>query len=103
MKKKILSALLCVVLCFSSVGVSAEMSGKTASRYLKSILGAIADNYKFGIEKEELYEAVLEYILEKHPEYLEDAFVAATKKLDDYSVYYNADELGSFMTNVNQS
>ncbi len=103
MKKKILSALLCVALCFSNVSVNAELSSETASRYLKGILDLISANYKYGIEKEELYEAVIDYFLEKDPEALEDAFVAATKKLDDYSTYYNADELGSFMTNVNQS
>ncbi len=103
MKKKILSALLCVVLCMSCVSVNAELSPETASRYLKGILDLISSNYKYGIEKEELYEAVIDYFLEQNPDALEDAFVAATKKLDDYSVYYNADELGNFMTNVNQS
>lgn len=103
MKKKILSALLCAVLCFSGVSVNAELSPETASRYLKSIIEIISANYKYGIEKEELYEAVIDYFLEKNPEALEEAFVAATEKLDDYSIYYNADELGNFITNVNQS
>lgn len=103
MKKKFLSAVLCVVLCFSTVSVSAEISSDVASRYLKGILGVIAENYKYGIEKEELYEAVIDYFLEKDPELLEGAFVAATEKLDDYSVYYNESELSSFVTNVNQS
>lgn len=103
MKKKFLSAVLCVVLCFLSVSVSAEISGETASRYLKGILGIVADNYKYGIEKEELYEAVIDYFLEQNPEYLEEAFAAATKKLDDYSVYYDASELSNFVTNVHQS
>lgn len=103
MKKKVLSVILCAVLCFSSLGVSAEISGEDASRYLKGIIDIIAGNYKYGIEKEELYEAVIDYFIKNNPELLEEAFSAATDVLDDYSVYYNADELSSFVTNVHQT
>lgn len=103
MKKKILSVILCAVLCFSSIAVSAEISGEDASRYLKGIMEVISANYKYGIEKEELYEAVIDYLLGENPELLEGAFSAATDVLDDYSVYYDASELGNFVTNVHQS
>ncbi len=103
MKKKILSVILCAVLCFSSIAVSAEISGEDASRYLKGIMEVISANYKYGIEKEELYEVVIDYLLHENPELLEGAFKAATEALDDYSVYYDSTELGNFVTNVHQS
>jgi len=103
MKKKILSVILCAVLCFSSVGVSAQISGEDATRYLKGIMEIISANYKYGIEKEDLYEAVIDYLLGENPELLEGAFSAATDVLDDYSVYYDASELSSFVTNVHQT
>jgi len=103
MKQTLLSVVFCAVLCFSSIGVSAEISGETASRYLKGIMEIIAADYKYGIEKEELYEAVIDYLLGENPELLEGAFSAATGVLDDYSVYYDASELGNFVTNVHQS
>lgn len=103
MKKKFLSAVLASFICFSSVGVSAEISGETATRYIKGIVDIIADNYKYGIEKAELYEAVTEYLLKENPELLEGAFNAVTDILDDYSVYYDAEELGNFVNNVQQS
>lgn len=103
MKKKILSVILSVVLCFSSVGVSAETLSETASRYLNGIIDIIASNYKYGVEKEELYTAVIDYLIGENPELLEGAFKAATDILDDYSVYYDANELSSFVTNVHQS
>ncbi len=102
MKKKIISVILAAVMLFSCVAVSAETQGETASRYLNAILKAIADNYKYGVDKEELYKAVASYLIEKNPEDLEGAFKAATDILDDYSVYYNSSELSSFVTNVHQ-
>lgn len=103
MKKKILSIVLAAVLCFSGVSVSAETQGETAARYLNSIIKIIEKYYKFGVEKDELYEAVINYLMGEHPEELEGALKAATDILDDYSVYYNEDELSNFVTNVHQS
>ena len=103
MKKKILSGILAAVLCFSAVGVSAETKGETAARYLNSIIKIIENYYKYGVEKEELYKAVIDYLMEKNPENFEGALKAATDILDDYSVYYNSDELSNFVTNVHQS
>ncbi|MBQ3181616.1 MAG: PDZ domain-containing protein [Clostridia bacterium] len=103
MKKKVLSVVLCALFCFSSLGVSAEISGEDATRYLKGIMEIISANYKYGIEKETLYEAVIDYLLGENPELIEGAFSAATDVLDDYSVYYDASELGNFVTNVQQT
>ena len=103
MKKKVLSLVLAVALCFSNILVSAEISPDVASAYLEGVIDVISKNYKYGIEKEELYRAVLDYMIRENPEDLEGAFKAATDVLDSYSEYYNADELASFVTNVHQS
>ncbi len=103
MKKRILSVILAVVLCFSVISVSAETEGETAARYLNSIIKIIERYYKYGVEKEDLYEAVIEYLMEQNPEHLEGALKAATDILDDYSVYYNDDELLNFTSNVHQT
>lgn len=103
MQKKILSVVLAFVMCFSCVSVFAETVGETSARYLNGIIDIIEQYYKYGIDKETMYEAVIEYIMEENPELLEGAISAATSVLDDYSVYYNSGELTSFNTNVHQS
>lgn len=104
MKKKILSIVLSFVLCFTCVSVSAaETVGETAARYLKAMIEIIEKYYKYDIEKEDLYNAVIDYLMEKNPELLDGALLAATSILDDYSTYYNADELGGFVESVHQS
>ncbi len=105
MKKKVLSVLLAAVMMFSCVSVSAaETRGETASRYLIGLIELIDEYYKYGdVTKEELYEAVIDYLIKENPDAIEDALSVATDKLDDYSVYYTADELGEFVQNVHQS
>lgn len=103
MKKKVLSIVLAMVICFCSVSVSAETVGETSARYLNGIIDIIADYYKYDVDKETLYETVIEYIMEKNPELLEGAISSATSVLDDYSVYYNTNELANFVTNVHQT
>ncbi len=103
MKKKILSVVLALILCFSATSISAETVGETASKYLIGLLDIIANTYKYGIEKEELYKVALDYLIKENPEELEGTLSAATDILDDYSVYYNSDELSSFVTNVQQT
>lgn len=103
MKKKLLSIVLAIVLCFSVASVSAETVGETSARYLNGIIDIIANHYKYGANKETMYEAVIEYIMEANPELLEGSISAATSVLDDYSVYYNASELTNFVSNVHQS
>lgn len=104
MKKRILSIVLALVMVFSCVGVSAETRGETASRYLIGLIGLIDKYYKYGdVTKEEMYEAVIDYFMKENPDELEAALKVVTDKLDDYSVYYTADELGNFVQNVHQS
>lgn len=105
MKKKILSVILAFVMIFSCVSVSAtETKGETASRYLIGLIGLIDKYYKYDdVTKEEIYEAVIDYFIKENPDMIEGALKAATDVLDDYSVYYTADELGDFVQNVHQS
>lgn len=105
MKKKILSILLATVMIFSCVSVSAtETRGETASRYLIGLIELIDEYYKYDdVTKEELYEAVIDYLIKENPDAIEGALSAATDVLDDYSVYYTEDELGDFVQNVHQT
>jgi len=105
MKKKILSIVLAFVMLLSCVCVSAEETrGETASRYLTGLVELIEKYYKYGdVTKEELYEAVIDYLIKENPDLLEGALKAATDILDDYTVYYTQDELGDFVQNVHQT
>lgn len=106
MKKKIVSLVLAVCMVFSCFCVYAEedIRGKTASRYLTGLLDLIDKYYKYDdVTKDMLYEAVIDYLIKQNPDAIEGALDAATDILDDYSVYYNADELGNFVQNVHQT
>ncbi len=104
MKKKILSAVLAICMIFSCISVSAETAGETASRYLTGIIDLIDQYYKYdNVDKEDMYKAVLDFLMKENPELLEGSIKAATDLLDDYSVYYTKDELGSFVQNVHQT
>ncbi len=104
MKKRILAVILSAVMIFSCISVSAETRGETASRYLTGLIDIIYDYYKYDdIEKEDIYKAVLDYLMKENPDLLEGALSAATDVLDDYSVYYDQDELGTFYTDVHQT
>lgn len=105
MKIKFISAVLAAVMMFSCFGVSAtETRGETASRYLTGLVDLIEEYYKYGdVTKEELYKAVIDYLIKENPDAIEGALSAATDILDDYSVYYTADELGDFVQNVHQT
>lgn len=102
--KKIISIILAVVLIFSGVSVSAQTQGETASRYLTGLIDLIDRYYKYDdVDKEDIYKAVIDYLIKENPELLEGALCAATDILDDYSVYYTRDELGTFYTDVQKS
>ena len=105
MKKRIISALIAVLMLFSCASVfAAETRGETASRYLTGLVDLIEQYYKYDdVTKEELYKAVIDYLIKENPDAIEGALKAATEILDDYSVYYTSDELGTFVQNVHQS
>lgn len=66
------------------------------SRYIKDIAEAVAEQYRFDITKEQMYEAVMDYVMEEHPELLEGAIRAATGCLDPFSGYFDREELEGF-------
>jgi len=106
MKKRVISLILAVAMMFSCVCVYAEddVRGETASRYLTGLIDLINEFYRYeDVTKDMLYEAVIDYLIKQNPDAIEGALTAATEILDDYSVYYNADELGTFVQNVNQT
>ncbi len=104
MKKRVVAFVLAAVIMFSGISVSAETKGETASRYITTIIDLIDSFYKYDdVDKEEIYRAVLDYVMKENPELLEGSIDAATSVLDEHSVYYSSDELISFMENVQQS
>lgn len=106
MKKKILAVVLCLVMLFSCTAVvcAEETKGETASRYLTGIIELIDKYYKYDdVTKEELYKAVIDYLIKQNPDAIAGALEAATELLDDYTVYYTEDELSSFVQNVHQT
>ena len=104
MKKKALSFALACILIFSSVCVSAETKGETASRYLNGIINLISTYYKYDdVSKEEIYEAVIDYVMKENPDLLEGSIDAATGVLDEHSTYFAKDDLTSFVQGVHQS
>ncbi len=104
MRKRIVAVVLTCLMMFSCITVAAEERGETASRYIKGIIELIDVYYKYGdVDKVDMYEAVIDYLMKENPDMLEGAISAATDLLDEHSVYYKKDELASFMENVEQS
>lgn len=104
MKKRIVAVILACLMIFSCITVSADKRGETASKYIKGIIELIEVYYKYGdVSKEDMYEAVIDYVMQENPDMLEGAISAATDLLDEHSVYYKKDELASFIENVEQS
>ena len=79
-----------------------EIAGKISARYIKGIINQIAKDYRFGADKEAMYEAVLDYVMSEHPELLEGSITAATDTLDKYSEYFTREELEAFIYAVDQ-
>ena len=102
-------AVLCAVLVFLTgtasvfANTSAQPEETLASLYVKEVVNLVSERYRFGAEKTEMYEAVIDYLMEKHPELLEGALSAALSGLDDYSGYLNRTELESFDNFVDPS
>lgn len=75
---------------------SSQPQENLQSRYIKDIADAVAEQYRFDITKEEMYEAVMDYVMGEHPELLEGAIRAVTGCLDPFSGYFDREELEGF-------
>lgn len=101
--RKILAALLAgVMLLASQMAQAKETPGETSARYIKAIIHKIAEDYRFGANKEAMYDAVLDYVMSVDPTMLEGAITAVTDTLDNYSEYFTDEELKSFLYAVEQ-
>lgn len=100
MMKKIISVIIsAVVMAAGTVSVFAndeEAKGNFESFYAKTVVEVLAENYKFGISKGEIYENVMDYVLTEHPELLEGVLEAAADSMDEHTFYLGEEELGSF-------
>ncbi len=101
--KKMIAAFLTMMILAVSTPAHAwdvETPGETAARYIKAIVAKIAEDYRFGIDPEIMYEYIMDYVMREHPELLEGAIIAATQPLDPHSSYFPAEELTAFIEDV---
>ena len=101
--KKIVAALLAVAMLMVSAPAFAwdvETPGETAARYIKAIVAKIAEDYRFDIDQETMYEAIMDYVMRENPELLEGAIIAAMEPLDPHSSYFPEEELTTFIEDV---
>lgn len=84
----------------ASVVGAAETPGQTASRYINAIINKIAEDYKFGADKDTLYAAALDYVMNADPTLLEGSIKAVTDTLDAHSDYFTQEELEQFVNSV---
>lgn len=101
--KKAVAAFLAIMMLSASTSAFAwkiETPGETAARYIKAIVSKIAEDYRFGVDTQTMYESIMDYIMQEHPDLLEGAITAAIEPLDKYSEYFPAEELVSFIEQV---
>lgn len=103
-RRKLLAAVLAAgMLLVPHSALAAETPGETSARYIKAIINKIAEDYRFDADKDEMYEAVLDYVMNMDPTLLEGSIKAVTDTLDDYSEYFTAEELQTFYNYVDQA
>ena len=102
MKRIVAAILMFAVLAVSTPALAWEVEtpGETAARYIKGIVSKIAEDYRFGVDTQEMYEAIMDYVMRENPELLEGAISAAASTLDQHSEYFPAKELVSFVEDV---
>lgn len=104
--KKFLSVILSVLLLMTALpSAYAEdtQEGNFESFYMKTVVEALADRYKFGISEGEIYDAVMDYVLTEHPELLEGMLEAAASAMDEHTYYMPAEVLDSFYEAIDNS
>jgi len=97
--KKIISALLCLVMVFSVCGYATETVDEKAEEETKEahILQAIANNLEVyvrypEVDEESLLIGALNEIFKDNPELLDKALTGMLSSIDENSVYYNKDD-----------
>lgn len=107
LSKKVLAILLSSGICIGSampvLAENARPKETLESSYIKSIVDEVTDRYRFEVNKEELYEAVIDYVMNENPELLEGAISAATSGLDNYSGYMDRETLSGFGDYIGQN
>ncbi len=105
--RKILVSLLAAAMLVSPQAAFAEQTpealGHTASRYIKAIINKIAEDYRFDADKDAMYEAVLDYVMNADPSLLEGSIKAVTDTLDKHSDYFTQEELEQFVNAVEKA
>lgn len=105
--RKILATLLAAVIFIMPQGATlvnaAETPGQTASRYIRAIINKIAEDYRFDADKDAMYEAVLDYVMNMDPTLLEGSIKAVTDTLDPHSDYFTQEELEQFVNVVEKA
>lgn len=112
--KKILSLIISVIFTVQALGMgyayanevnteetpAADKSQEEANIYFDLAVSLIMSNYKFDVNREDLYRAAIEHLLKENPELLEKAFEGLFGSLDKYSTYYTQEQLDSFFSNI---
>ncbi len=106
--KRLISLLLCIIISFSSLCVFAQEEEKKpllTNGYLAKLLteqsaNFIISGYKDPVTREELYEKTLMAIMDKHPELIEEVYMAMFNDLDEHTTYYTEEEYDYFTENM---
>lgn len=102
--KKILSFILCIVIICTPALASEEsvdsLLAGIAPRYANNVQSYIKNNYKHGVEGEDIYRKALKKVLEENPDMLSVAIEGMMEDMDDYSTYMTAEEYNSWMESL---
>ncbi len=105
--KSVIAAALAGCLLFSSqLTIFAEdenYMGKVAAHYIQAVIDRVDADYRFGADKEAMYQAVLNYVMNENPQLLEGAIDVAVGTLDKYSDYMTRAELEAFVNAVERA
>ncbi len=104
-KMKQIIALVATVffLLSSQVTIFAEnesVAGKTAAYYIQAVIDRLEKDYRFGADKEAMYQAVLNYVMNENPQLLEGSIDVVVDTLDKHSDYMTRAELEAFVNGV---
>ncbi len=104
--KVTIALMLCTTLALSGINVFAsssdfsELDGDFAGLLVRQAINLVQQNYRFETSNEELYKNALMQVLKDHPEIIESAFSGIFDNLDEFSCYFNEEELNSFYNDL---